>query len=290
MNPTVHRLFILVMISLVVLTFLFLSYLGFTYYTEPLEQRFFHPGHDLLKPSGWLGHGLGIVGSACMIVGVASYMIRKRKKSLSRVGVLKNWLEFHIFLCTIGPIMVLFHTAFKFGGIVAVSFWSMVAVVLSGVIGRFIYNQIPRSIQGRELTLNEVIGMKNHAAQELSHIRTSSGQSIEAILDQVSNRDPATPSENLIRNIYQDYRKEIQLYRTIKKTIANLVLSKEEKHRVMKLVKGELQLRRKINRLHSMQKLFRSWHVVHLPFALIMLVIMIIHVIITLSFGYKWIF
>jgi hypothetical protein len=290
MNPLVHRLFILLMISLVVLTFLFLSYLGFTYYTLPLEQRFFHPGHDLLKPSGLLGHGLGIVGSACMTIGVFSYMLRKRKKSLSRVGVLKNWLEFHIFLCTIGPIMVLFHTAFKFGGIVAVSFWSMVAVVLSGVIGRFIYNQIPRSIQGRELTLQEVIGMKNNAAQELSHIRNSSGQSIEAILDQSAARDTSQTSDSLIKNLYHDYLKEIHLYRTIKKTIAKLELSAEEKHRVLKLAKGELQLRRKINRLHSMQKLFRSWHVVHLPFALIMLVIMIIHVIITLSFGYKWIF
>lgn len=290
MNPLVHRLFILLMISLVVLTFLVLSYLGFTYYAMPLEQRFFHPGHDLLKPSGLLGHGLGIVGSACMTIGVFSYMIRKRKKSLSRVGVLKNWLEFHIFLCTIGPVMVLFHTAFKFGGIVAVSFWSMVAVVLSGVIGRFIYNQIPRSIQGRELTLQEVIGLKNNTTQELAHIRDSSGQSIEAILDQVSSRDPVNPSNSLIKNLYSDYRNENQRYRTIKKTIAKLELSAEEKHRVMKLVKGELQLRRKITRLQSMQKLFRSWHVVHLPFALIMLVIMIIHVIITLSFGYKWIF
>ncbi|MDZ4707141.1 MAG: hypothetical protein SH818_01965 [Saprospiraceae bacterium] len=290
MNPLVHRIFILLMISLVVLTFLVLTYLGFTYYTIPLEQRFFYPGHELLKPSGLLGHGLGIVGSACMTVGVFSYMVRKRKKSLSRVGVLKNWLEFHIFLCTIGPIMVLFHTAFKFGGIVAVSFWSMVAVVLSGVIGRFIYNQIPRSIQGRELTLQEVIGMKNNATQELSHIRNSSGQSIEAILDQLSSRDTGKQQNSLIKNLYHDYRKEIQLYRAIKKTIANLDLSAAVRYRVMKLVKGELQLRRKINRLQTMQKLFRSWHVVHLPFALIMLVIMIIHVIITLSFGYKWIF
>jgi hypothetical protein len=73
-----------------------------------------------------------------------------------RLGKLENWLEFHIFLCALGPIMVLFHTAYKFGGIVAVSFWSMVAVFLSGIIGRFIYLQIPRSIEGRELSLNDV--------------------------------------------------------------------------------------------------------------------------------------
>jgi hypothetical protein len=39
-----------------------------------------------------------------------------------------------------------------------------------------------------------------------------------------------------------------------------------------------------------MQKLFRYWHVAHLPFALIMLVIVVIHVLITVSFGATWIF
>jgi len=51
---------------------------------------------------------------------------------------------------------VLYHTALKFGGIVAVSFWSMAAVVLSGVIGRFIYVRIPRTIQGNELSVKEL--------------------------------------------------------------------------------------------------------------------------------------
>jgi hypothetical protein len=39
-----------------------------------------------------------------------------------------------------------------------------------------------------------------------------------------------------------------------------------------------------------MQNLFKYWHVAHLPFALIMLVIMIIHVAVTVTFGFRWIF
>ncbi|MBN1199798.1 MAG: hypothetical protein JXA23_10635 [Bacteroidales bacterium] len=38
---------------------------------------------------------------------------------------------------------MLFHTSFKFGGLVAISFWSMAAVFFSGIIGRFIYIRIP---------------------------------------------------------------------------------------------------------------------------------------------------
>ena len=60
--------------------------------------------------------------------------------------------------------------------------------------------------------------------------------------------------------------------------------------KVSNLVRNELSLNRKIDRLLFMQNLFKYWHVAHLPFAIIMLIIMIIHVIVTITFGYKWIF
>lgn len=47
----------------------------------------------------------------------------------------------------------------------------MVAVVLSGVIGRFIYKQIPRTIQGRELNIQEIQNIKSQIQENLqSHI------------------------------------------------------------------------------------------------------------------------
>jgi hypothetical protein len=59
---------------------------------------------------------------------------------------------------------------------------------------------------------------------------------------------------------------------------------------IVQLFKDQLTLKSRIGRLVSMQKLFAYWHVAHLPFALIMLVVMIIHVVVALTFGYKWIF
>src|SRR6185503_19373286 len=47
-------------------------------------------------------------------------------------------------------------SSFKVGGLVSISFWSMVAVALSGVFGRYLYLQIPRTRAGEELTLAEV--------------------------------------------------------------------------------------------------------------------------------------
>ena len=91
-------------------------------------------------------------------IGVALYMARKRIRALARLGRLKHWLEFHIFLCTLGPFLVLLHTSFKFGGIVSIAFWSMVAVVASGVFGRYVYVWIPKTLGGQFLSLRELHG------------------------------------------------------------------------------------------------------------------------------------
>jgi hypothetical protein len=217
MSKTAHRIFLSILVTIVSVSLILLILRGMSYYRLPVEERVFDPDHATLKPSGMLGHGLGILGSMFMIIGVSIYMARKRYRFLSRIGLLKHWLEFHIFLCTLGPILVLFHTAFKFGGLVAVSFWSMVAVFLSGIIGRFIYLQIPHSIEGRALSIAE-------------------------------SRKLLAPGND------------------------------------------EITLDRRMEHLKKMQKMFEYWHVIHMPFALVMLIIMVIHVAVTIVFGYRWIF
>ena len=274
---------------LVLAVFILFTVYGIEYYSLPVEQRFFHALHEKLKPSGWIGHGLGIVGSLCMIVGVGSYMARKHIKRLSRIGTMKNWLQFHIFLCSIGPLMVLYHTSFKFGGIVSISFWSMVAVVISGVIGRFIYNQIPRSIQGNEMSLQEVLQLTNNIKLNYTRIARIEAESFFSELDK-GDLNTDLLSRNPIAMVWQDYLSEIKNSRQLKIKINSMALEKDEKDQVFQLVRAEVRLKRKIKNLQTVQKVFRLWHVIHLPFALIMLVIMVIHIVITLTFGYRWIF
>jgi hypothetical protein len=236
-----------------------------------------------------IGHGLGIIGSLMIVVGVSMYMIRKRVRMFSRFGVLKYWLEFHIFLCTLGPILVLFHTAFKFGGIVSISFWSMVAVVASGIIGRYIYLQIPRTIEGRELSLSELDQKKVALNEQLKNKDQLDEELLNEILAAVKSR-PGRLGGNMIQRFFAKYQFERKIQRQIKRQLKAQQLSKESFREAWKLIRFEIVLNRKIDRLTNMQNLFRYWHVAHLPFALVMLVVMIIHVAVSLTFGYRWIF
>ena len=100
MSKAAHFIYILVLSAIVITTFITITYIGFPYYRLGIEDRFFHPDHLNLKPSGIWGHGLGIIGSVLIIIGVGFYMIRKRFRAFTKFGILKYWLEFHIFLCT----------------------------------------------------------------------------------------------------------------------------------------------------------------------------------------------
>ncbi|MHA8076693.1 hypothetical protein [Aquirufa sp. TARAVU-A1A] len=281
MNPLSHRIYLATMTAIVLGVSGYLAYSGYAYYQTPIEERFYQADHAMLKPSGPFGHGYGIVGTLMMIIGVFGYQARKYMRSLARIGVLKHWLEFHIFLCTLGPILVLFHTSFKFGGLVSISFWSMVAVVASGVAGRFIYLQIPRTIQGRELGLHEIHEMKGQITQQIQ-------QEIgEELMQQIIHTGEERKTEkSYVQQVLADWRSKSQLRGRLK----SAQIQGKKLRVIMKLVGQEMTIQRRIIGLQYMQKLFKYWHVIHLPFAIIMLVIMLIHVAVTLIFGYRWIF
>lgn len=275
MKKSVHITYIAVMVAITLAVTLYLFYIGFTYYNTSLEERFYHPRHNWFKPSGIYGQGLGIIGTLLILFGVTVYIARKRYNFLAKQIRLKYLLEFHIFLCTLGPILVLFHTAFKFGGIVSVAFWSMVAVVLSGVAGRFIYNQIPKTIEGRQMTMNELKEMKTDLAVVLHQKFNLESNTLDIISDLMSEENTT------------DNRKKLGY---LKKVLNRKDLPKSDRKSIIKMVRSEILLSKKIARLQTMQRLFKYWHVAHMPFALVMLVIVVIHVGVTLAFGYKWIF
>lgn len=284
MTRTVHFIYIWTMVAVVVAVTAYLAWTGFSYYELPLEERFYHPRHAWFKPSGAFGHGLGILGTLMILFGVVLYIARKRYNFMARLLRLKYLLEFHIFLCTLGPILILFHTAFKFGGLVSVAFWSMVAVVASGVIGRFIYIQIPRTIEGRELSLNEVKGLRSDVVETL---RGKAGLD-ESLLGMVVSSDKDEESSKM--SWWAKRAKERKVLSAIRSDLGKRGVAGQERKAVLDMVKEEFALSRRIGRLQLMQQLFKYWHVAHLPFALIMLIILIIHVAVTLAFGYRWIF
>jgi len=285
-----HTIYISILIIIIFITLAVIVSIGYDYYTTPLTERFFHEDYRFLKPSGSIGHGYGIIGTLLLLIGVASYVIRKRVKRFARLGLLKHWLEFHIFLCTLGPLLILFHTAFKFGGIVSISFWSMVAVVLSGIIGRYIYLQMPRSIDGVELSFEESRELNYDLSHQLRQKYNLDDSIINRLDNYSGNESQAINILSLLPIMIKGFWEDRSALNEITISLKKSNVPRKNIREVKKMCKAKLKLNRRLSLLKATQKLFSYWHIIHFPFAILMLVIMVVHVAITLTFGSRWIF
>jgi len=279
MTKTVHTIYVSTMSVIVLLVTFYIAFYGFDYYSTPVEARFYHENYDWFKPSGLFGHGLGIIGTAMILFGVVLYIVAKKYRIFEGKIRLKYILEFHIFLCTLGPILILFHTSFKFGGIVSIAFWSMVAVVISGVIGRFIYIQIPRSIEGRELSLQEFKATQSEFIERFNSISIN----FDVVQETASDKNLYT-NFGIMASI-----KRFMALADVNKKLAAANITSTEKRELIKQIKQQWKINQRVYRMTQMQKLFKHWHIAHRPFALIMLVVVTLHVIVTVALGYTWV-
>ena len=97
--------------------------------------------------SSLIGHGVGIAGFVLMLMTATLYSLRKLRND-ARWGSTAAWLKFHMVTGLVGPYMVLLHTAMKFNGLAGLAMLLTVVVVVSGLVGRYLYTRVPRTAEG----------------------------------------------------------------------------------------------------------------------------------------------
>src|ERR1700756_3257624 len=182
------RLFLAWMLALSVV--LVIAGYGWNYYILSAAQRPFSPKHQLLRPSGTIGIKLGMLG-VLMFFLIYLYPLRKKWGWLGRMGNSRHWLHFHVVLGATAPIVIAFHSTFKFGNIAGMAFWSMLAVTLSGFVGRYLYSQIPRNLNAAELTMKEMLEIEESMRQELATQKLTFGRRMESLYDLPTAKDVA---------------------------------------------------------------------------------------------------
>ncbi len=255
---------------------------GLDYYETPLGIRAYAPSHRWLRPSGPAGQSFGLVGTLMMLVPFA-YMARKRFSGLRNVGTVKGWLEVHLFCGIVGPVLVTFHTSFKFNGIISAAYWSMVIVVLSGFAGRHLYVRIPRSLKGNELTRAELERSAVALKDEISGMGVDAP--ILTKIDALEAQLAPTPGRSLFDALFG----ELLLARRMRAFERELVeggVPTAMSHTLVRLsVERTLVLRRAAD-LQRTKRLFQLWHVFHLPLVYLLLIIAAAHIGLALYMGY----
>lgn len=290
-NRDTFKIFLRILYIVSLTIYIYFVVDGMQFYQTPYKERPYHEDYRTLRPAGFQGQGFGILGSVMMLF-MLLYSVRKRTRFFGEWGSLSRWLDIHIYFGVMGPLFVILHTSFKVQGLVAVSFWSMIAVATSGILGRYLYLQIPRSRGGDELNLQQIMALDesfNRDLQETLNLDEEKIYRLEELVKSHVEKNRSTFTL-LLGMILRDLLRPFQLFR-LKRTLSKeLHISEPYLHRVVQLAWRKMTLQRRIVLLNQVQQLFHYWHVFHKPFAIIMYIIMFVHVGVAVWLGYTWIF
>jgi hypothetical protein len=271
------------LVSAVAVAWTLLGFGGRQYYFSPLATRAYDPAHPMLRPSGPIGQSFGVLGTALMLVPFA-YMVRKRLRRSGATKTLNTWLEIHLFCGVVGPVLVTLHTSFKFNGIISAAYWSMVIVMLSGFVGRYLYVRIPRSIRGNEMTRTEVETEAEAIKDEIA--QSSSERALARI--EAFDRDVLPHRSQDLSSLDLFFGEAIvgRKLRALDAALAEEGVSEHVRKGLIRLTAERAMLVRRGAHLQRTKQLFSLWHVFHLPLVYLLLVIAAAHIGVALYLGY----
>jgi len=249
------------------------------------------------KPSSGFGYYLGLVGGVMLLL-MLLYPVRKHMRIARSWGPQRYWFMVHMVFGISAPVLILFHTTFHVKSLnAAVAFYSMLLVVASGIIGRFIYKRIHQGLYGQKLNLDELqksVNLYQRSTDRVSALVVSA-TAIDVKLQQF--RDLAFETQlgiatrfwRFITFDWRRYRLTRHSHHELKRAIAHLAKTqgwdKQEQHQhlqeVMVYVKRYLASVQRAAQFQAFERLFRLWHVLHSPFVWLLGVSGIVHVIAT---------
>jgi len=292
-----HKLRVLLSWLLALSFVLVVAGYGLNYYTLSAADRPFSPKHEALRPSGPIGIKLGMFGVLLFFV-IYLYPLRKKWGWLGRIGNSRHWLDFHVVLGTTAPVVIAFHSTFKFGNIAGMAFWSMLAVTISGFVGRYLYSQIPRNLNAAELTMKEMLEIEESMRQELAEQKLAFGKRMENLYN-LPTPDDVQHMPMLLALVYMiliDLKRPFQLsLLRLQSTgigawigsMFGLRRTNDLKlERAIVVARKQAALSKRILFLTRTQQVFNLWHVVHRPFSYAFAILAIVHICLALSMGY----
>jgi hypothetical protein len=118
-------------------------------------------------PEEGFGYWIGLVGGVMMLLAFA-YTAFKYVAKLRTRSIMKHWLTIHIFFGIGGPLLILVHSTFHIGSLNGgVALISMLLVLMSGIMGRFLYSKTHYGLGGRKARVKDLQVMLKLAGHKI---------------------------------------------------------------------------------------------------------------------------
>jgi hypothetical protein len=226
----------------------------------------------------WITGLVGLIG----IAGVMTYPVR-RQMYKRRAGPLRYWLLSHTYLGVIAGVMILLHGGADSGGVLTTLLMiSFDLVILTGILGMFLYLVVPRlmtRIEGAPLLIDDLKQRRDELKTELAEVGSSPSEAVHRavkgrviprfvsfgyLLRQYTRRESL---EDLIASAKQEFGGAIKSLKDA-----------EDRSRLERAVEAAATLRR-VDALIYLHRLLKVWLPPHVATTSLMLALLIVHII-----------
>ena len=284
---TKKSLWTAVPVTLLLSVLTMINLFGASYYLSSRAERPRHPWHPFLKASGDVGQTAGIL-AFLIFVFLWLYPLRKKWRALAFTGTIGRWLDVHVTTALGLPLLLTIHAAWRADGVIGLGFMAMLVVCASGIVGRYLYVRIPRARSGVELTREEVGAERTALITEIATALGEREEVVEATLTPPT-RAAATSVMQVLERLLLDDARRIARVRAISRAWASRPgVDRKRIARAVKLASREMALTDQSRMLDATQRVFRYWHIAHMPFALTALVAVTIHVVVVIAMRATW--
>jgi hypothetical protein len=267
--------------------FLAVAAIGTQYYVLPHAERLRHALHPWFRPSGYVGQTAGIVTFAGFLF-MWLFPLRKKLRKQEWLGPVPRWLDVHIGVGLMLPIVGAIHAGFRFGGVIGIGYIAMLIVCLSGFIGRYLYVRIPRSRSGVEMSLAEVSAQQRALLAEIADATGLSVLDVQEIL----NVESSPARVGIMAAFAQMMRDDMARGRALRKLRRRMkskgASNKKRLDDAMTLARREMSLSQQARLLDATHSIFRHWHAAHRPVAITAFIAVTIHVVVVVAVGATW--
>lgn len=260
--------------------------IGAPYYTLPRAQQLRSPLHTWYSSTGYVGQSAGLLTFAGFLF-MWLFPLRKKFRKAEYLGPVPRWLDVHIAVGLLLPLIGAIHSGFRFGGVIGLGYFAMLIVCASGIVGRYLYVRIPRSRTGLELNLSELSAQQRAL---LAEIAQATGLSVFEVAE-ILNVENVDDQAGIMRAFVQMVRDDLARGRAIRKLrrrVGGRGKGSKRFDEVMRLARRQMSLSQQARLLDTTQGIFRYWHAAHRPVAITAFVAVTIHVVVVVAVGATW--
>lgn len=239
-----------------------------------------------------VGYWMGVAGGVMMLL-LFAYPLRKHVKWMQGFGQMKYWFISHMVLGLGGPLTVMAHTNFELRSMNAtVAVVSMLVVVASGLLGRFVYLQVNQGLGGHResaASLARLIGDEKRASESLGRLAPKMIAELAEHGRRVEEEHSA--KAGALGRAWSVFGLPFECIATVEKCRAKLredmqgdlgKLSADEREKargkMLDFAKQYVEATRRVAAFAAYSKLFSLWHILHVPFVFMMVVCVLVHI------------